>query len=217
MGLLARATPSLEGGFLAGLQSLTNLMHHSASARTPRLRAGMPAFRSADACGCSRHSRRFLGLGAQLEQSQQYFVALRLQLRNRARADLSMNAVDELLLHFGRQYGLPENLPPGRHRAGELLEEVFDAALAAAEVVEHHIAHDAPTQARPPAQRGVDVCSADDAFGDEVIDLPRQGRLQTVGHMAGHLLAQANGLLPQPCVEIRCALNGRFRSLGATN
>jgi hypothetical protein len=30
------------------------------------------------------------------------------------------------------------------------------------------------TQARSPAQRGVDVRSADDAFGDEVIDLPRQ-------------------------------------------
>src|SRR4051812_42558997 len=128
-----------------------------------------------------------------------------------------MNAVDERLLHFGRQYRLPENLPPGRHRTGELLEEVLDAALAAAEVVEHHVAHDAPTQARPPAQRGVHVCSADDALGDEVIDLPCQGRLQTVGHMAGHFLAQANGLLSEPRVEIRCALNGRLRSLGAAN
>src|SRR5262245_50715187 len=108
-----------------------------------------------------------------------------------------MNAVDELLLHFGREYWLPENLPPSRHRGGGLLEEVLDAALAAAEMVEHHIAHDAPTQARSPAQRGVHVLSADDAFGDEVIDLPRQGRLQTVGHMPWHLLAQADGLIPR--------------------
>src|SRR5439155_20841157 len=111
--------------------------------------------------------RRLLGLGAQLEQTQQDLVALRLQLGNRARADLGMNAVDEFLLHFGRQYRLPENLPPGGHRAGELLEEVLDAALAAAEVVEHHVARDAPTHARAPAQRSVEVCSAYDAFGND--------------------------------------------------
>src|SRR5258708_29903634 len=99
-----------------------------------------------------------------------------------------MNAVDELLLHFGRQYRLPENLPPGRHRAGELLEEVLDAAWAAAEVVEHHVSHDAPAQARSPAQRGVNVRSTDDAFGDEVVDLPRQRRLQAIGDVARHLL-----------------------------
>src|SRR6266700_7638463 len=152
--------------------------------------------------------RRFLSLGAQLEQPEQDLVALRLQLGDRARADLGMNAVDELLLHFGRQYWLPKNLPPGRHRAGELLEEVLDAAWAAAEVVEQHVAHDAPTQARSPAQRGVDVGSADDAFGNEVVDLPRQCRLQAIGHMPGHFLAQPDGLLPQAYVELRGALNG---------
>src|SRR5438552_7583510 len=77
---------------------------------------------------CLGRRRRLLGLGAQLEQPQQDLVALRLQLGNRARADLGMNALDELPLHIGRQYRLPENLPPGRHRAGELLEEVLDAA-----------------------------------------------------------------------------------------
>src|SRR3954469_13458574 len=71
-----------------------------------------------------------------------------------------MNAVDERLLHFGRQYRLSENLPPRRHGAGELLEEVLDAALAAAEVVEHHVAHNAPAQARPPAQGGVSRANA---------------------------------------------------------
>src|SRR6266851_3367528 len=120
-----------------------------------------------------------------------------------ARAALGMNAVDELLLHFGRQYRLPENLPPGRHRAGELLEEVLDAAWAAAEVVEHHVAHDAPTQARAPAQRGVDVCGADDAFGNEVINFPRQRGLQAIGYMPGHFLAQPHSLLAQPRIEFR--------------
>jgi len=54
--------------------------------------------------------RRLLSLGAQFEQPQQDLVALRLQFGNRARADLSMNALDEFLLHFGRQLWLPENL-----------------------------------------------------------------------------------------------------------
>src|ERR1700688_3657488 len=76
--------------------------------------------------------RRLLGLGAQLEQPQQDLVPLRLQLSNRARADLGMNAVYELLLHFRSQHWRAEGLPPSCHRAAELLEEVLDAAGAAA-------------------------------------------------------------------------------------
>src|SRR5258707_9646095 len=128
-----------------------------------------------------------------------------------------MNAVDELLLHFGRQYRLAENLPPGRHRAGELLEEVLDAAWAAAEMVEHHVAHDTPTQTRAPAQRGVNVRSADDAFGNEVINLPRERRLQTIGDVPGHLLAHADDLFTQPGVELRGTLNRGFRGLRAAD
>jgi hypothetical protein len=44
--------------------------------------------------------------------------------------------------------------------------------LAAAEVVEKDLSHDAPTRPRPPAQSGVYVSNADDAFGNEVIYLP---------------------------------------------
>src|SRR6266403_2225165 len=95
---------------------------------------------------------RLGNLVAQLDQAEQNFVALRLQLLDGARARLGMDAVDERLLHFRRQYRRAEGLPPGRHRAGELLEEVLDAARTAAEVVEHQVAHDAPTQARAPAQ-----------------------------------------------------------------
>ena len=80
----------------------------------------------------------------------------------------------EFYTSLGKQAVRLRKEVPG-HVANRLL---LDAAWAAAEVVEHHVAHDAPTQARSPAQRGIDVCRADDAFGDEVIDLPRQRRLR---------------------------------------
>src|SRR5215468_2701711 len=102
-------------------------------------------------------SDRLSTLGAQLDETEQDLVALRLQILDRARSDLGMNAVDELLLHLRGEQRRAEGLPPGGHRAGELLEEVLDAARAAAKVIEHHVAHDAPAQARPPAQGGVDV------------------------------------------------------------
>ena len=60
-----------------------------------------------------------------------------------------MNAVDQLRLKLRRQFRRAEDLPPGRHRAGELLEEMLDAAWAAAEMIEHHLAHDAPAQPGP--------------------------------------------------------------------
>jgi hypothetical protein len=170
----------------------------------------------ARSCGLVARAVLFI-LAAQLEQSQQDLVTLRLQFGNRARADLGMNAVDERLLHFGRQYRLPENLPPRRHGAGELLEEVLDAALATAQMIEHQVAHDAPAQARAPAQGGVDVRSADDAFGNEVINLPRERRLQTIGDVPGHLLSQPDGLLTQPGVELCGALNRGFRGLRAAD
>src|SRR6266852_3615333 len=81
---------------------------------------------------------RLGNLVAQLNQAEQDFVALRLQLLDRARSDLGMDAVDQLLLHFRSQHRRAEGLPPGRHRAGELLEEVLDAARTTAEMVEHH-------------------------------------------------------------------------------
>src|SRR5712691_12471193 len=110
-------------------------------------------------------------LVAQLDQAEQNFVALRLQLLDGARSGLGMDAVNELLLHFRSQHRRAEGLPPGRHRAGELLEEVFDAARTAAEMVEHQAAHNAPAQARPPGESRVDIGGAHDALRNEVIDL----------------------------------------------
>jgi hypothetical protein len=126
----------------------------------------------------------------QLDKPEQQFVSLCLQIVDGARADLGVNAVDKFLLHFGCQRRLPENLPPGCHGPGELLEEVLDAALPAAEVVEKHVPHDAPTQAWPPGQCSVRVGSANDAFGNKIVNLPREGGLETIGDMPGQFLVQ---------------------------
>ena len=94
---------------------------------------------------------------------------------------------------------------------------MFDAALAAAQVIEENLPHDAPAQPRTPAQSLVDIGDADDVVGDEVIDFPRQRRLQAIGDMAGDFLAQTDGLLSEPGVEFRRALDRRLRSLGAAD
>ena len=62
-----------------------------------------------------------------------------------------------------------------------------------------------------------DVRSADDPLGNEVVNLPRERRLQAIGHVPRHFLAQPDGLLPQPRVEFRGAVNGRFRGLRAAD
>src|SRR5215469_13981408 len=153
------------------------------------LRSSGLRFAGADLLSCdSLWSDRLGTLGAQLNETEQDLVALRLQLLDRARSDLGMNAVDELLLHLGRQHRVAQRLPPGCHRTGKLLQEMLNAAGAAAEVIEHHTAHDAPAQARPPGEGGVDVRGADDVLGNEVIDFAHQGTLQAVGDVAGHLL-----------------------------
>jgi hypothetical protein len=104
---------------------------------------------SADADLLGR-GRRVLHLRAQLNEPEQHFVSLRRERVDGARADLGVNAVGELLLHLGRQHRLSENLPPGRYWSGKLLEEVLDAALTAAKMVEKQATHDAPTQAGAP-------------------------------------------------------------------
>ncbi len=161
--------------------------------------------------------RCILRPGAQLDEAEQHFVSFGRQLINRTSADLGMNAIDQLPLYLGRQHRLPENLPPGRHWTGELLEEVLDAALPAAEVVEEQASHDPPAQARAPAQRGVGVGRAHDALGDEMVDLSRKGRLQTIGDMPGDFLVQSDRALAQSGVEVRDALDGLLRGLLATN
>src|SRR5262252_3531489 len=98
-----------------------------------------------------------------------------------------------------------------------MLEEVLDAALAAAEMVEENLAHDSPAQAGAPARGGVDVSDADNAFGNKMIDLPRQSGLEAVGDVARHLLVEADGALAETGIELGCAPKGVFRGLGAAN
>src|SRR5215470_14424498 len=98
-------------------------------------------FAGADLLGCdSMWSDRLGTLGPQLNEAEQDLVPLRLQLLDGARSDLGMDAVDELLLHLRGEHRGAKGLPPGCHRAAELLEEVLDAARAPTEVIEHHVA-----------------------------------------------------------------------------
>src|ERR1700675_436396 len=100
-----------------------------------------------------------------------------------------MNAVDELLFQFRRQFRVAESLPPRCEGPGELFEKMLDAAFAAAQVIEKHVAHEAPAQARSPAQCGIRIGGADDAFGNKIVDFPSKGGLQSIGDMSRHLLA----------------------------
>jgi hypothetical protein len=98
-----------------------------------------------------------------------------------------------------------------------LIEEMLDAALPTSQMIEQNLPHDAPTQARPPAECLIHVGNADDILGDKIIDFPCQSRLQAIGHMSGYFFTQPNGLLPQSRVELGDALNGLFRRLRAAN
>src|SRR5262249_11678831 len=125
--------------------------------------------------GCDGVRGELVGaLGAQFDETEESLVPLRLQFLDRARSDFGMDAVDVLPLPLVRQYRRADGLPPGRHRTAELLEEMLDAAGATAKVIEHHVAHDPPAQARAPGERGVDVGGAHDALGNEVINLTGQ-------------------------------------------
>src|SRR5258708_23086135 len=68
----------------------------------------------ARARGSSRSRGCFFILPAQLEQSQQDFIALRFQLGDRARADFRVPTVNEFALDLRSQLGRPQHLPPAR-------------------------------------------------------------------------------------------------------
>src|SRR5262249_27252596 len=86
--------------------------------------------------GCRRfRNSRLRAPVAHREKAEQDVVPLRLKLRDGARADLCMNAVDELLLHLRGEHRRSESLPRSHHRAGKLGEEMLDAAGPAAEVI----------------------------------------------------------------------------------
>src|ERR1700690_3921298 len=137
----------------------------------------------------SVHLKRFLGSAAKLEEPEQHFVAFCRKRVDGAGADFGMNAIDELPLQFGRQNWVAERLPPRREGSGELFKKMLDAAFTAAQVIEKHAAHEAPTQARSPAQCGIRIGGADDPFGNKIVNPPTKGGLQTIGDMSRHLFA----------------------------
>src|ERR1700723_1052054 len=128
-----------------------------------------------------------------------------------------MNAVDELLLYLGRQHRVAERLPPRREGSRELFEKMLDATFTAAQVIEKHAAHEAPTQPRSPAQCGIRVGGADDAFGNKIVNLPTKGGLQTIGDMSRHLLAYSHCPPADGLIEFRDPLDRFLRGLGATH
>ena len=75
-------------------------------------------------------------------------------------ACLSVDTVDEFALKVGVNSGEPRTFPPGGHWTGELLEKCR-LAFTTAEMVEHHLAHDAPGRERPG-------CPAPDALSTSV-------------------------------------------------
>src|SRR3954451_2174751 len=94
---------------------------------------------------------------------------------------------------------------------------MLHAALAAAEMVEEDLAHDAPAQARSPGERGVDVSDADDALSHQMIRLASQSSLQAVGDMPWHFLVQADSPLAQSRIKFRGTTDGLLGRLGSAD
>ena len=69
----------------------------------------------------------------------------------------------------------------------------------------------------PQEQGGVGVGGADDAFGNEIVNLPAKGRLQTIGDMSGQFLVQSDRPFPHGRVEFRDALDRLFGGLRAAD
>ena len=180
----------------------------------PERSGAQPLFLLLNTRGWHNRTGRFR---AQFEEPEQDLVALRCQFVNRARACLSVDTVDELALKVGRQFGRAKNLPPGGHWTGELLEKMLNSAFTTAEMVEHYLAHDAPAQPGSAAQCLVHIGNADNSFGNQVVNFTRQGSLQAVGDMSGHLFVQTNRLFSQSRVEFRSALNCFFRRFGSAD
>ena len=132
---------------------------------------------------------RLLCSGTELKESKQHFVTFCRKRVDGARADFGVNAIDERLLQLGCQHRVAERLPPGCEGSCELFEKMLDAAFATAQMIELHVAHQAPAQARPPAQCGIHIGGADDAFRNKIVNLPSNGGLQPIGDMSGHLFA----------------------------
>jgi hypothetical protein len=84
-----------------------------------------------------------------------------------------------------------------------LFEKMLDAACTATQVIEKEVAHKTPAQAGSPAQCGIYIGGADDAFGNKVVNFPGKGGLQTIGDVPWHLLAYSDRPPAYDLIEFR--------------
>jgi len=106
--------------------------------------------------------------GFQSQYINQEAVTPGCQLGDTAPGGFGGNAVAETLAQFGGQRRISQSLPPARHRRGELLEEVTDAAGPAGEVKGQMRPHQGPTQPRPGADCRIDIGNARHPLGEQM-------------------------------------------------
>jgi len=87
--------------------------------------------------------------GFQSQYINQEAVTPGCQLGDTAPGGFGGNAVAETLAQFGGQRRISQSLPPARHRRGELLEEMTDAADPAGEVKSQMRPHQGTAQPGP--------------------------------------------------------------------
>ena len=75
---------------------------------------------------------------------------------------------------------------------------MLNAASAATEMVQHHIAHDAPSQTRSPAQSRIDVGRADVPLRHEMVDFPSTAATSGLSKSSSPCMRLSCGGCPGP-------------------
>src|SRR2546428_14186760 len=145
---------------------------------------------------------------AQTKKTQQQLVLLFCELLDRTIGGLLQHPIRNRLLERRGDLRIPEGLHHAAQRIHEMLHEVLDPTRAAADVPLQARAHDAPAEARSPAHRVVGIGDAQDAFLDEVSDLPIERRLEPVRDVSRELLPQVDRLLADRGVKAHRLLDG---------
>src|SRR5689334_18002308 len=89
-----------------------------------------------------------------------------------------------------------------------MLHEMLHAANTAGEMKCQMRPENRPAQARPIGDGGIDFGDIGHAFRDEMYRLAPQCRLQPVGDMARHLLADTDRMLAGPAIESERLIDG---------
>src|SRR5580658_3395770 len=128
-------------------------------------------------------------LGAKLEKSDQHLVFFLRELLHGAISRLLKHAVDDGLLEFGGNIGIPQALHQAVERVHEVLHEVLDPALATANMPKQARAHHSPPEAGSVTHGDVGVRHTQDSLLDEINDLPIERGLKAIRNMAWEGLA----------------------------